>query len=266
MWKFIVGVIVTLLVAVIITFAVGLKNINELVKVAVEVVGTEVMGSQVTLREVDISLMDGRGELRGLTVHNPPGFNTDYLFHLDKTVLQLDVQSLTGKVIVIKEITINGPKVIAEQTELLKTNLQVAWDNMKKSTVKHTDEKSHTAEGAKAESPHHNVRLMVEKFSFNNAQLDLISNEWGARSLTMKPVKAENLGSKAEGLTPENLVKALLKPVIKMAKDQVEDEIKEKLKDKAEDKAKEKLEEKLKDKLSEKDRAKIDELRSLFKR
>ncbi len=263
MWKFIIGAVMALLVAVVIAVVVGLKNINELVKVAIEAVGSDVTGSRVTLQEVDISLMDGRGELRGLTLHNPKGFNSDYLFHLNSTVLKIDLESLTKKVIVIEEVTVDGPNVIAEQKDLLKTNLQTMWEN-----IQHNEAGAgqNTQGNAKEDSPHKNIRLMVRQFTFSNAQLDLVTQEWGSRSLNMDTVTADNLGNAKEGLTPEALVKALLKPMIKAARKQAERAIKEKLKDKAEDKAKKKLEEKLEDKLSEKDRAKLDELRSLFKK
>lgn len=58
-----------------------LSNLDSIIKAAVEEVGSEATQAKVSLNEVEIST-EGKGALRGFSVGNPAGFETDSAFKL----------------------------------------------------------------------------------------------------------------------------------------------------------------------------------------
>lgn len=260
------GILIILLLLVIggVAFY-GLSNLNQLVKYGVETEGPKVTQTGVTLGGVDIKLLDGKGELSNFSIANPEGFSSPYLFKADKILLQVDPTQLTEPVKVIKEITIDGVDIVAEQKGLT-TNIQVLLDNLptSKDSSASTDEPS--SESA-------DVLLMIEKLNFINNSVTLKTEEYGEYKLELPAIVQNNIGSKNKGLTPVELGQAILKPFLDKAQNAAESKVKEVVKNEITDKAKakaeeelKKQEEKLKDKISEKlgDDAES-KLKSLFK-
>lgn len=248
--KIVGGIVLGLVVIVGAVLFVGLSNINSLIKTSVESVGSELTGTTVTLGEVDVKITEGHGALHRLVVANPAGYNSAYAFSMNNISLDIDPRSITASVIVIKNITIDGASIIAEQKSGSENNLQTILDNLK-------SDKSSSANSEPA-GDSLGVRFMVEQFNFTNAKAQIITTQFGEKELTMPAIKLQNIGDKATGLTPEQLTQALIKPIIASAKAQVSKILK--------DKANAMLAEKLKEKLSDKDNANIDKLKSLFNR
>ena len=98
-----IGLVVVVIAGAVIYLA---MNLNELVRTGVETYGPQYTGTAVELAEVDLSLFSGEGELRGLVVSNPEGFEGGDPFRLGRVRVALDPASLTEDVIVVREITI----------------------------------------------------------------------------------------------------------------------------------------------------------------
>jgi len=249
--KIVGGIVLGLVVVVGAVLFVGLSNLNSLIKTNIESVGSELTGTSVTLAEVDVKITEGHGALHRLVVANPVGYSSAYAFSMNSITLDIDPRSITEPVIVIKNITIDGASIIAEQKSLSENNLQTILDQLKSNSG--SGSASHESADAGPE-----VRFIVEQFNFTNAKAQVISPQYGEKELSMPAIKLKNIGDKATGLTPEQLTQALIKPIIASAKAQVSGIFKAKVQ--AE------LAEKLNEKLSAKDKAKIDQLKSLFKR
>jgi len=104
------------------------------------------------------------------------------------------------------------------------------------------------------------LRLMVERFSFVNSSAQVLSEQWGERTLTLPAVNLKNIGDKTTGVSPEQLAQVMLQSVIEQTKTQVGRDLEKRAKAEAEAKLKEKLDEKL----SDEDKEKLDKLKSLF--
>lgn len=103
------------LLAVIVAGAVYLmSNIGALIKTAVEKYGTEAFQAKVALSSADVSVSSGQGQLKGLTIGNPKGFNTPAAMKLGQIKVTLDPARTTKDVIAIKEILIMKPEVTYE--------------------------------------------------------------------------------------------------------------------------------------------------------
>lgn len=103
------GVLVVLIAVGVFVF---LGNLNDIVRAAVEKVGSDMTQTNVSLSEVDIELTSGKGALRGFSVTNPKGFSDDDAFKFDEVAVTLDISTVRSDPVVIKEIVIQGPSIV----------------------------------------------------------------------------------------------------------------------------------------------------------
>ena len=118
-----------LVVVIVIGAVFLLSNLDSIIKAAVEEVGSEATQAKVSLNEVEIST-EGKGALRGFSIGNPAGFETESAFKLGEVSVSLDVGSVTEDTVHIKEVLIVGPEVTYEwksggsNLEVLKRNVE----------------------------------------------------------------------------------------------------------------------------------------------
>jgi hypothetical protein len=251
--KIIGGIVLAAVAVIAVVVFLGLQNLDQIIKVAIETVGPRVTGTSVTLDSVKLELTNGRGELHGLQIDNPKGYSSPYAFYLGEVALQVDPKSLAGDVIVIKEVLVDGAKLIAEQKDLKQFNLQDLMDNMSQGSTKPV-----ASEEASGDS---NVRLIIEKMSFLNNDASLISSQWGEKTLKIPDINLSNIGKQENGLSPEQLGPAILEPLLKQVKQAVKKELEALAREKAENKLNEKMDEKLNDEQKEQ----VKGLKKLFK-
>ena len=82
--KGVMGVVAVLIVIVLIALWYVLGNLDRLVEAAIERVGPQVTGTSVLVSGVSISLKEGRGEISGLTIGNPDGFESPHALRIGK--------------------------------------------------------------------------------------------------------------------------------------------------------------------------------------
>jgi len=110
-----------------------LSNLDGIVKDVIESQGSAVAGVPVTVTGVEIKPFDGRGAISGLKVANPAGFKSDSAVELGGISVTIDTASVTQPVIVIKEISVDRPKVTYELAPG-GNNIDAISANVKKST------------------------------------------------------------------------------------------------------------------------------------
>jgi hypothetical protein len=212
-----------------------LGNLDSIVEKAIEDVGTELTGTGVHLDGVEIDLGKGSATLHGLKIDNPSGYDSSYAFLLEKVSVALDIASLSGPVIILNEVTVEGARLNAEQRGD-STNLSDLLAQVK-ANAKPTDE-SATKEPSSETA---DVRLALKKFIFANTEATLISEVQEPKSIKVPDVRRNNIGTPQQGLSPEQLGDALLQAVL----DEVQDAVTDYLVDLAKDSAKDKLMEKI---------------------
>lgn len=243
-----------------------LSNINAIVKDVVETKGSEVLQTPVGLKLVDIKLLDGSAKLGLFTIDNYQGFNQPHILSFDEITVDIDPKSVNQSVIVLDEVTVSGVSVIAEQLGTT-TNLQTLLDKLPKSEAEAEQSEDTSA-------PAQEVLLAIKKLNFIGNSLSLATEDYGKHDLNLPTITRTNLGSESNGLTPEQLAKAIVKPLIEEAQDKLEkslvDLAKKELEDRygeQVDKEKEKLKSKLEDELgvdSEEVDSKLKDLKKLF--
>ncbi|MDO3382194.1 DUF748 domain-containing protein [Gilvimarinus algae] len=212
---------IVLIVLLVIVLLIGggifllVKNLDGLVARVIESVGTEVLQTEVSLDSVNFELDKGRGELHGLSIANYPGFEQPTLFKLNQIALQIEPSSVNSQVVVIDEILVDGAHLTVEHTGVAKTNIQTLIDTVKRGSTQTSESKNSTQE----------PRFMVEKLSFTDISMDVISPQLENRTVTLQDIQRENLGTREQGLTGPELVEAVIQPIIDRAKAELEGEV-----------------------------------------
>jgi len=189
----VVGVIALVVVAVVFVFS----SLDDLVKEAVETAGSEVTGVSVTLDGASVSPTDGKGSLKGLTVGNPSGFETDYAFSLGAVSVNIDTATVTSDPVVIKEVMINGPKVTYELGSG-GSNVDAIQKNVDNFIKKHGggsgDSSSSDDEG---EGP----KLVIENLYIKGGEISVSATMLGGKKMTtpLPDIHLQDIGKESDG-------------------------------------------------------------------
>ncbi len=183
-----------------------LSNLDSIVKSMIEKVGTSVTGTNVSVSSVHISLQEGSGEIRGLTIGNPAGFDSDYALRIGKATVALDKASLTSEVIRMTAITVEDTTVNAEIKATAGINLQKIMDNLESSDGK--SDQAASEEGG--------TKIVIDRFDLTNSELKLITDikNYDAK---MGDVHLKGIGQSSGGATTREVAVQLLRPVIREA-------------------------------------------------
>lgn len=254
--KILAGIVILLIIVIAAGLYFGLSNLNGLVEDVIESSGSKTLQTAVNVGGVNIELLDGKGAINNLSIANPKGFSNNNIASIGNATLQIDVKSLANKVKVIKQISIDGVKLRAEQKGITDTNIKALLDNMKSTSGK----TNNTASNDSSEQV--DVRLMVESLRFGESEIVLETEQFGGKTITLPAYTQNNIGNKTTGLTPDQLSEAIVSNLMRKAEKAVKRKLREAAKDKAEEKLKEKLKEELGDKISEDD---VNKLKQLFK-
>lgn len=247
-FKIILIAVFVVILAVAAILGISVYHMDSIVETAIEEIGPQVTHTEVTVDKVHLSVVDGLGEIKGLTIGNPEGYSSDYVFHLGHVALQIEPKSLLDEVYVIKQVTVDGAKIIAEQ-KALTTNLQTLLKNIEKSSASNstsTEETTEENESVASSEVKKEPQFMVEKIDITNNSVKLVTERWGERELTMPDIQMADIGTKEQGVTAKELANMLVKRVTREA----DKWVKKELETIAKEKAKKKLGGKIKEKLN----------------
>ena len=232
LWLF--SAVVTLTVIVLLFL---LNNLNTVIKDAVETQGPEVTQTDVKLGKVDISLIDSQVVLNSLSVANPKGFDVNTpLLTVREITLNIDSTTLYKKVKVVRELIIDEVEITAEHKNLRDTNITGMIENIKRSSGAAQSSKDRQQPQQQTARQDEEIRLMIEKLTFSNSSVTLVTEQWGKHSIELPGFNKTTIGDKTEGLTPKQLAREVLSAYM--------GEVSQLVRDKLKDLAKSKLEKK----------------------
>ena len=200
-----IGWLIGIVLLVIVALGVYLVlNSGSLLKTAVEKLGSEYLGVAVRLDSAELKLTEGTGELRGLTIANPAGFEGPYAFSLASIKLGLDPMGQSESLIVVKNIAVGGADLAIIATGM-DTNLQAIMANL---------EGDASSGSGDAESGGSELKVIIEKFSFTNAQTSLDSDLLGDVAVEIRDIHLQGIGRKSQGVTVREALTQLLQPIV----------------------------------------------------
>jgi uncharacterized protein involved in outer membrane biogenesis len=239
--KIILSIIATVVVIVAITLIVVLTNLDRVIKYGVETYGPSATGTPVSLDNARVSIRSGQGELNGLVIGNPQGFDTDYAFKLNKIKINLDPQSLTRDIIVVEQIIVDSASLNSE-FKGRQSNLQQIRDNLNRyTTAAKEEERKREQEG---QPPEEAVKFLIKEFHFTNGEVTLLSDVANIKqSLEIPDFTLTNIGETTNGATIAEVSQQLLQPMISKALKGVKAEGLKESAEQIKERAKEKLDE-----------------------
>jgi len=198
-----------ILVVVIVLFFV-VSSLDSLIKVAVEKYGSEITQVEVRLKEAQVSVTSGKGALRGLSIGNPAGFKTDTAFRLGEISLALDVGSVTGDPIVIKELVVAAPEVTYEigtqgtNIDAIRRNVDASLGKGKDAGGKSTPSKGKGESGG--------PKLVIENVYIRSGKVNVSTPLAQDKKLsaTLPDIHLTGIGKDKGGATSAEVVERLL--------------------------------------------------------
>jgi hypothetical protein len=186
--KIITWVVVSILVLLLVVI-VGFSIFGAgMIKTTVEKVATSTLGVPVTIQSINLSILSGKVEIKGLVVKNPPGYANETLLELGDGIVNLDIGSVMSNTIKIQLVKLDNTKLTIEQKGLT-NNLKEILDKLPKEEEK--------APAAKTEKAGKNLIVTKLEIAGTNVRVKLlpVPGKSDTVSLKLDPIVMENLGT-----------------------------------------------------------------------
>ena len=202
------GIVGVLLVVVVAAAVFLLSNVNSIVKAAVEKVGSDVTGTQVSLADVDIELASGSGSLQGFRMTNPKGFSDADAFKFEEVKVTLDLATIQSDPIVVKEILVAGPEVTYEFGKD-QSNIEAVQGNVGQAAPA---QDGGAEESAGGEGP----KLVIENLILRDGKIRVTATGLTDEGLSapLPDIHMTDIGKESQGATPGEVAVAVLDTVL----------------------------------------------------
>ncbi|GJM13755.1 MAG: hypothetical protein DHS20C12_21580 [Pseudohongiella sp.] len=177
--------------------------LDSIVKSGIEVVGSSVLGTTVSVDSVSISPLSGQGSISGLRVANPEGFDSPYAFELDSILVNVDVNSILTDAAEIESITIMQPTITYE-TKITTDNIRTLLANLPEG-----DAPANEAEAADDAAG----QLIIRDFRMLGSQLNFVSAIASA-PLTLADIEIQNIGAEGGSASTANAIRVVLQEIV----------------------------------------------------
>lgn len=225
---------------VLIGAVVVLGQFGRLIERGVETAGPRITGTDVGLGSARVSIFDGKGSLHRLHIGNPDGFESSRAFNLGEIAVAIDPKSVTGDVIRVRSVVIEGPELVAEFDAAGRSNLNTILEHVRKVS------RSGAPGGAKDAKPAEETKLIIDEFRFVGAQVQVLAPAFQLdKSLKLEPIVLKGLGAKQGGAAAADIAAQVMRPIVDAAVRAAMQEYLAAQRDKLGDKAKEQVLDKL---------------------
>ena len=177
--------------------------LDSIVKSGIEVVGSRVLGTAVTVDSVSLSPLSGQGSISGLRVENPKGFESQYAFELDSVLVSTDVNSVFTDTVEIESIVVMQP-IITYETKITSDNIRTLLANLDEGDVAASDPES--AEESEQQ-------IIIREFQMVDSQLNFVSALLSA-PITLADIEIRDIGTEGGSSSAANAVRVVLQELV----------------------------------------------------
>lgn len=192
--------LISLLVVLVLAVGVAFFYIDSIVKSGIEIVGSEVLGTKVTVSSVSISPLNGKGTISGLTIANPEGFTSENIMQLGEVTVALNIGSLTSDVIEIAEVTVIEP-LITYETKITTDNMRALLANLPSTSESDVAEDANGAAGK---------GIVIKEFNLISAQVNLVASII-EQSFTLADINLTDIGTENQAATVSQALEVVLR-------------------------------------------------------
>jgi hypothetical protein len=171
----------------------GFYYFDSLVKNGIEIAGSQVLGTEVTVASVSISPLNGTGSINGLKIQNPEGFNSDYAIELGALAIDLDLSTVFSEVILVNSVVVTNPQVTYEN--------RITTDNIRAllSNLSDTGSTSSTT-AAETQESGPGTEVIVKDFQMLDPQVTLVAAAISA-PIRLPDVHLQNIGQAGDSVS-----------------------------------------------------------------
>ena len=204
MKKNLIKIAVVILVLLVAAAFVITLTLDSIVRKGVVSVGPQITKSDIKLDGVSISMLSGKGEIRGMVIGNPAGFKTASAINVGKASLKVEPKSLLSDKIIVRSVRVEAPEITFEGS-LKGSNLSALLANIEAFTA------SEKASADKKPSK----KLQVDDFVLTGAKVKLSMTlfEGKAATVPLPDIHLADLGKGENGVTPGELAEKIFKAI-----------------------------------------------------
>jgi hypothetical protein len=214
MKKFILRLVVALVVIVIIAAVAMALSLNWVIKKGVQTVGGKVTKVDVKLNSVNLSLLSGAGEFKGLIVGNPPGFGAPWAINVGTLSLAIEPRSLLSDKIIVRSVKVQAPEITFE-TDLRANNLSKILANVQGAPGGEHQAPAQPSAAAQPQEAKAPKKFQVDDFLIKDAKVHVSVTALGGRSatVTIPEIHLQDLGKGPDGITAAELTQRILEAI-----------------------------------------------------
>lgn len=205
--KKVLRVVIALVVLLALALVVLMLFLDGLVKKGVETAGPALAKVEVKLDAVKLSLLSGKGTLKGLFVGNPEGFSSPSAIKAGEVSVAVAPSSLMSDRIVVHSVKIVSPEI---------TLHGLGADNLKK-ILANVEASLGTNAPAPKDGKSAEKKLQVDELLITGGKLNVILPVAGTVPASLPDIHLTNLGQGPDGITGGELAKKVLDAVLQGA-------------------------------------------------
>ena len=198
-------------------------SFNSIVKKSVETFTPKITQTTAQIDNVKISPFSGSGEIRGLVIGNPEGFNTPYAFKLSQVLIDLEPLSVFSECVVINKILIIGPEVTYE-ARLGGSNIAKIQQNIE-SFVGPTSDSGEDRESPSDENKGKEIKIQLGEFLFQDGNINLSTTmlEGTSIPIPLPEIRLSEIGTDTDGASVNEISKEVFIAISEAILDSVQD-------------------------------------------
>ena len=175
--RFILKAFLWLIILLLILLGVGYYYLGTLVKEAINRYVPEITGTTTVVEHVDLSLLKGHVEIKGLKIGNPKGYSTNNIFELGQIEVVFQPKSVLTDKIIVNSVLIDGTKVSAELKNLysLDNNVSALQKNIENylGTTDKKDAPKKTEPTSEQPKKSAGKKVIIQDLKINNTEVAL---------------------------------------------------------------------------------------------
>ena len=191
--------VVILCIAAAVFFLVS--SFDSWIKSSVEKNISRLTGSVVSVEDVDISIISGKGSLTGLRISNPEGFSEGAALLVDRIQFEIHLDDISINLVPVKLIHANGAEILLEKNSEGQLNYQVFSSSLK---------------GVSGEEesfgPIWNPGIKITEFILDESKVNLTGFGANSRSMSIPALRMKDIGEPA-GIPAEKIGEEILSEV-----------------------------------------------------
>ena len=193
----ILGIVVVVVVVAVVFIG---SQSGTIIKHAVEKFGPEITGTEVTLSDVDISLLSGKAAINNLVIGNPKGFKSDSAISIGTVELALDLGSLTSDKIQVNKILMDAAELTFELNNTGGSNISALQKNIEQRTASASGSSTNSGSASSSESQ----SMAVDNIYINKTKVNVVASALGGKGtgLVLPDIHMKDIGKSGKGESP----------------------------------------------------------------